>query len=180
MKRGRSEVVSTYAHALALAFAKAEGIERSFEPVESLQQILTTHPRLCKLLEAPHIEASRKESLVMNVLAPSLPSTLTYFLKLIIRRGRSHRLMEILEAYRPAAERQLGHLCGVAKTASPLTDPEKKRITHVLSTRLGTPVFLEFTTDKRLLGGVRIEVGDYLFDASVKGRLQALERKLSG
>jgi len=180
MMRGISELASNYAEALALAFSNAGGLECSFEPVESLQQILSNQPRLCKLLEAPHIEARRKESLVSNVLAPSLPTILIHFLKLVIRRGRSGHLMEILEAYRPVAESQLGHLCGVAKTATPLTEPEKNKITQVLSKRLETPVFLEFIVDERLLGGVRIEVGDYLFDASVKGRLQALEQKLSG
>ena len=59
-------------------------------------------------------------------------------------------------------------------TAKPLTDQQADALRASLKSVTGNPVELQVTENEALLGGVRIEVGDLLVDASAKGRLAQL------
>jgi F-type H+-transporting ATPase subunit delta len=64
-------------------------------------------------------------------------------------------------------------------TAVELTDAERERVTRQLSERLGKEVTMRVTVDKRILGGLKLQYGDRLIDASVATKLQQLRRRLA-
>jgi F-type H+-transporting ATPase subunit delta len=60
------------------------------------------------------------------------------------------------------------------RTAFDLSDANKKELVASLASLTGKNVELQVESDKDLLGGVIVEVGDLRLDASTKGRLGAL------
>ena len=65
-----------------------------------------------------------------------------------------------------------------ATTAVPLTSAEREALAQRLEASTGHPVELETDVDPELLGGVVVQIGDRLIDASVRGRLDALRKTL--
>lgn len=55
----------------------------------------------------------------------------------------------------------------------PLIEKEKETIRSILTERFGE-VSMEFHVKKDIIGGVRIEVGDWVFDGSIQGKLERL------
>lgn len=64
-------------------------------------------------------------------------------------------------------------------SAVPINENEKKYIQTLLTSVFNrTSLEFENTIDSSILGGVRIQIGDTLIDASVRGQLEGIKRQL--
>ncbi len=66
----------------------------------------------------------------------------------------------------------------VAKTAMPLTKDETTALQKKVAGMTGRTVDLRVEVDESLIGGITVRVGDTLYDASVRGRLERLRERL--
>ena len=64
------------------------------------------------------------------------------------------------------------------RTAKGLDSAQADALRDSLAALAGNPVELQITEDASLLGGVRVEVGDLLVDATARGRLDQLREHL--
>jgi len=62
----------------------------------------------------------------------------------------------------------------VVESSAELDQASRDRITASLAPKYGTGLSYEFRTNPELLGGLKIRVGNDVFDGSVKGRLDRL------
>ena len=66
----------------------------------------------------------------------------------------------------------------VLVSAAPLSVDQQETMARALKARLGREVDFRFELDERLLGGVRIQVGDQVMDGSARAGLSTLAAKL--
>jgi F-type H+-transporting ATPase subunit delta len=64
------------------------------------------------------------------------------------------------------------------RTAVPLTDDQKSRLAHALSTSTGSAVELENIVDPEVVGGAVTTIGDTVIDGTVRTRLNKLRDAL--
>ncbi len=62
----------------------------------------------------------------------------------------------------------------IVESASDLDQASRDRIISGLAVKYGVDLTFEFRTNPELLGGLKIRVGNDVFDGSVKGRLDRL------
>ncbi|MCL2437934.1 MAG: F0F1 ATP synthase subunit delta [Coriobacteriia bacterium] len=60
-------------------------------------------------------------------------------------------------------------------TATPLSDDARTKIVEKLTKELSQPVQLEERVAPSVLGGLRLQFGDYLYDATVAGQLKDIQ-----
>ena len=65
----------------------------------------------------------------------------------------------------------------LVKTASPLSQSQKKEITTLLTSEFGTTE-LSFETDTSLIGGLKVIIGDQILDLSTREKLNLLTSDL--
>ncbi len=63
------------------------------------------------------------------------------------------------------------------ESAVDLTEGQKQSVSESLSRMKGSDVAVEFTQNAELIGGMRVKIGDDVFDGSVKTRLTRLGEK---
>lgn len=63
-------------------------------------------------------------------------------------------------------------------TASSLTEEQKEQIRKKIEEAVGFEISLREIIDKNLLGGFKIKLGDWIYDASIKGALEKLKNDL--
>ena len=63
-------------------------------------------------------------------------------------------------------------------SAQPLTEAQAKALTASLATRTGKTIRLSWHQDTTLLGGVKVQVGSTVLDASLQGQLRQLKTQL--
>ncbi len=99
--------------------------------------------------------------------------------KLLIEARTAAALPEIREEYDRLDDEAAGRARALATSAVPLSDEDRERLVADLSRRLQKEVRLQTRVDPSILGGLVVQVGDQLIDASVQTRLQQLRRQLA-
>jgi F-type H+-transporting ATPase subunit delta len=132
-----------------------------------------------RLLENTRVPQESKQRLLTAGLAnlPALPLNLA---RLLIRKGRSSIAREVADSFRGLLEVKEGVARARAITAVPLSDAERDALAQRLQRETGRRIILETEVDPALLGGVRVQIGDQLVDASTRARLSALRASLVG
>ncbi len=74
--------------------------------------------------------------------------------------------------YQALLDEELGIARGEVITAFPLSEEEKKELEQALKGVLKKEVFLEAKVDPEIIGGVKIKIGDYIWDGTLKSQLE--------
>ena len=77
------------------------------------------------------------------------------------------------------ADRQRQWIADVT-VAKPLDETQQDRLTQGLSRAFGRELVLDMTVDPTVVGGIRVQVGDDVIDASMSSRLNDLQRRMAG
>ena len=80
----------------------------------------------------------------------------------------------ILSALKRLVRLELERRHVVIESATELDQDDRNRIVSGLAVKYGTGLTFEFRSNPDLLGGLKIRVGNDVFDGSVKGRLDRL------
>jgi F-type H+-transporting ATPase subunit delta len=65
------------------------------------------------------------------------------------------------------------------RSAKPLSDKSRSEITNQLKSKLGFDPILQESVDESLIGGLIIQVGDTVYDSSLRTRLKTLTGRLT-
>lgn len=64
------------------------------------------------------------------------------------------------------------------ESAVALTEKEKKRLSRIISSRVGHPVRIVAKVNSAILGGVRVQLGDWIVDATLAGQLKKMTESI--
>jgi F-type H+-transporting ATPase subunit delta len=67
----------------------------------------------------------------------------------------------------------------VIESAADLSDGEKSKITATIQSKYGADISTEYRVNPTLIGGLRVQVGSNVLDASVRSRLDRLATELA-
>jgi F-type H+-transporting ATPase subunit delta len=172
------QVASRYAEALLLAVSPRGEIDRAEADLKGAADLLAATPTLQRIFDHPEIGLEKKYTILERVFAGQV-SEITYgFLKLLVRRDRSHLLALVAEEFSQLADR-VRNIAHVSVTsAKPLDMQQRERLTQALARLCNMNIEMEMHLDPTVLAGVKVQIGDRMIDGSAAGRLEALRAKL--
>lgn len=179
---GRTSAASIrYAKAL-FGLASEEGrVEPLRQELDRLIEAMRASPELRDVLMRPLHPAAERRAALRGVAAPlALSPLLVNFCSFLIDQRRTRDLEAIRDDYVRLAEEAAGRMRGEVVTAAPLASAQLERLRAALSRRTGREVELSVRVDPALLGGVRAQVGDLVFDGSLRTQLERLRASLTG
>lgn len=100
------------------------------------------------------------------------------FIKLLANNNRLTLLPHIsklFEQFRAAAEK---NLVVQVKSVIPVPEEDRQKLERMLQEKFCKDIIMQYEIDPQLLGGVLIEAGDYVIDASIRGQLQRMHEAL--
>ena len=166
------------------AYAIAAEEDRQLDDLEDelfrFSRVVAREPELRAALTEPVLPEERKRDLLNALLGGKVtPVALRLITEMSLHpRGRS--LVASLEmCTRIAAERRQ-RLIAVVRAATEPTAQQRRRLAEALAAIYGHEVYINVVIDPAVIGGLTIQVGDELIDASVVSRLVAVRRKLAG
>lgn len=116
----------------------------------------------------------------LGVKEPGLPAMMDNFVKLLIKNNALSQSSKIMAAFDDYAKEREGIMDVEAKSAKPLNQMEKERVTHHLQTALNKKIHLKEIVDHKLIGGIVLHYRDTVIDGSIQRRLQVLRENLIG
>jgi len=164
-------------------FATAEKVNVLDEVEDELfrfGRILDREPTLRSALTDPSLPDDRKTELIEALLGDRVQDATLVLVREVVLRPRGRTIDRALEEYGRLAAARRERLVAQVRTAVPLTSKQLKHLAASLESRLGHPVALNVELDPDLLGGLTVQVGDILFDASIAHRLAVARRVMTG
>ncbi|HET9562522.1 MAG TPA: F0F1 ATP synthase subunit delta, partial [Propionibacteriaceae bacterium] len=71
---------------------------------------------------------------------------------------------------------QKNRVVATVRVANSLTEDQRDRLVAALTNQIGRQVTIQEVIDPDILGGVRVELGDEVFEGTVSGRLEEARR----
>lgn len=153
-----------------LQAATAEDMDRVFMETQIIIRMMRDQPLLVDAMKDADTHTDKVEKLLKNIL--DAPSALTSaFLHQLARHGWLPLLGDMMSLAAQLRERS-GRVRHVSvASAVPLTAAESKAIREALIRYWDAHIFLIESVQPALVGGLRLEADGWLYDASVRGRL---------
>ena len=178
-----SAAASRYARALVdVVFepSAAVKVEDAVAQLRAIEQLLAESSDLRVALTTPAIQNSRKRAAMGKLLDEiGVSRVIRNFIYVIIDHRRVALLPEIREAFETLTDERMGFVRADVSSAVPLDEQQAAALTSELSRLGGKTARLKLSVDPALLGGVTARIGSTLYDGSIRGQLQQMQRELT-
>ncbi len=177
---GAKHVARVYAEALLEAAAKHDQADRVLEEFRDLvENVLLPNPQLLEFFADRTVSKEKKAELLERVFKGKISDVLDNFLMVLNDHERLELLRTILHAYVELNNERARRVVVQVRSAVPLQDHQRERLVNELRQAFRLEPVLEAQVDPDILGGLVVRVGDWLYDASVKNRLDAIRNQLN-
>ncbi|GGF21921.1 ATP synthase subunit delta [Halobacillus andaensis] len=171
-------VAKRYANALFQLGQERSKLEQIETELRALREIFQKNKGLVKFLKHPRLAASQKKQLLNDSLQGFSKETLNT-LMLLIDRHREEIILDMTDHFILKMNDIKGIADATVYSVNPLSEVEKQRISETFAPKVGKQSLnLTNVVDKKILGGIRLRVGNRIFDGSVSGKLNRIERQL--
>ena len=172
-------VARRYAKALVDIAAGEGTLSQIQAELVQLAGLVSAHADLARLVHFPLIAPAKRADAFDAVLERAgAGTTLRRFFRVVTQAARLSLLQEIVEAYGELVDARTGVVEARVSTAHALTDLQRQTLQATLARRTGRTVRLRWNLDPRLLGGINVQLGSTLYDATLLGRLRQLQGRL--
>ncbi len=173
----RETAARRYADA-AFEIGKADGTLEAWERSIAILRDTLGDEELRRLVKHPAVPYAEKEQVLRKVVQGVTPEALSLAL-LMIRRGRPGAIDAMADRFAELVRRERGISLAEIRTALPLDDEQRADIADRLRTLTGDRIEMNEVVDESLIGGLSVRIGDRLYDASVRSRLERLRARLT-
>ncbi len=168
-------VAQRYAQAL---YDEAADTSSVTGDMELIRETLDNSVELQQLVRSPIIQRRKKSAILHTLFGERVHAASLRFLEMLVQRGRESLLPDILGRFQVLSAEAQGITNVHARVYSELSSKEKTRLQEVLSDQFKRTVRLEITEEPALMGGIVLEIGDMIFDGSVRHQLSLLQDRL--
>lgn len=174
---GTSSLARPYAQAV-FDLAKDSGDYESWSDALAFLAALVHDESMQDLINNPRVERTRLLELLGELCGDRVPEKGRNLLRLMTENNRLLALPDVAAQFEVMRAEAEGTVEAQVRSAQPLSDEQKSRLSKALEKRLGRKVNLTVQEDDSLLGGAVIHAGDLVIDGSAKGRLEKLASTL--
>ena len=169
-------IARRYAKALVQLAAEEQRVEQIHGELSRCDEVLSAKGQLRSVLVNPAYGVDEKRAILKDVIGRlKLSTTVSNFLQLLLDRGRIGFLSSVIASYGAYADEISGVVRPVLYSAMPLEADKVEGIREALTKSTGKKVVLSVEIDPSLIGGVVTNIGDMVYDGSIKTQLNQLE-----
>ena len=174
------KIARRYAKAL-LELGKEKGQTEEFrKELQTFAGLLKKHPILEECLASPLYSAENLKKIIVEITNKTATSKIIQnFLCLLIDKRRIQYFSAIEEAYDDFTNELLGYVKARITTATALPDEDYNTLKESLEKVTGKKVILSDNVELGIIGGVIAEVGDTVFDGSIRNQLHKIGETLT-
>ncbi len=172
-----SKISLRYARALLLAIGEnVDSLENTAGNLDIAAEVLGER-RVEEFFGDPQVSKNKKEQLIEKAFGENL--LFSNFLKLVVRNEKVREIKNIAESFRVILSEVAGVATAKIESAIPLEKQQIAELSAALQKLTGKEVAVEMAENTKLLGGVKVFLGDELIDLSLAGKLKKMRKVLS-
>lgn len=126
------------------------------------------------LVGNPLVSAMQLSELILEIGGKKFTQEARNFIKLMVENKRIHVMPQVMELFEQLKAQHEGVLEAKIITAFKLESGQLDKLVTDLEKKFNRKVEAQVSVDPEIIGGVKVEIGDEIFDASVRGKLEAM------
>ncbi len=172
------EIAEVYARALFDAAQENDALDRVHDELGEFADALDSDSNLQIFLFSPYFSSEEKKDGVARIVSDA-DERLVNFLELLAERHRMPALFRIRRQF-DAMWAEENQLLEVSVTSATELDPAVvEDIGKQIEKQTGRKVELASTVDPDVLGGLKLQVGNMVLDATIRQRLETLRKQVA-
>ena len=176
-----SAAAKRYASALFELAQNSGALSDIHREFESFAGLARESDDLRRMLASPLIERADKVSSLTKIAEKAGFSQLfSKFLGTMASNGRAGDIVGAQSAFDELFAKQRGVKRAVVRTAKDMSATELERLEGIISKAVGGDVELSTEVDESLIGGIQLQLGSRLVDASLKTKLDRMNSAMKG
>jgi F-type H+-transporting ATPase subunit delta len=174
-----SEVSRSYAEALLDVAGQDGQVDAVLGELDELvDDVFRGQPEFAAILASPFLPPQEKDRILTRAFEGRALPTVVRFLRVVNRHGRFGLLPGVVRQAREIWDRKQNRRPVAVRSAVPLDDAQREALRERLARMVAATPLITFEVDPALIGGLVVQVGDEVYDASVRSRLQQLRHRL--
>ena len=95
---------------------------------------------------------------------------------LLIEKRRIFFIQKIFDSFLKLCSKKRGEVKATLISSKELSQPDLDKITKDLSNVMGSTIKFDYRVDKGLIGGLKLQLGSFMIDTSIKSKLKKYEQ----
>jgi len=154
--------------------ARDEGKGPEWSEMLALLERVADDPLMKGVFASPKMKSSQVADLIIDVCGDHLSDTARNFVRILAENRRLGLVADIVAGFEAERAREEQRSEVLVTSAYELSPAEQNAINVAMTKRLGSKVDMQLAVDPSLIGGVVIQSGDTVIDASIRGRLNQM------
>jgi F-type H+-transporting ATPase subunit delta len=173
------QVARVYAEALFNASAKQGKVDAVLDNLTALvHDVFASQPLLEKFLNSGVIKRHAKQEALQRSFEGKADPLFLDFLQVLNNHDRLDLLPAIWACYRELNDERARRMRVRVRSAAPLSAEQESTLKQELRETFSLEPILDVRPEPDLLGGMIVQVGDWLFDGTVRSRLDRMRNQL--
>ncbi len=166
-----------YAAALMSVAEETRSIDRIGDDLELIRKTLNASRELRLFVVSPIISPGKKKVVFAQLFGPRVSRETAAFIDLLVTKQRLSVLPDMIEEFGALRDQKLGIVTVGVTSAVELAGPQEQSLRRELERYTGKKVRVQKVIDSGIRGGLRLQVGDTVLDASVRRQLERMRER---
>jgi F-type H+-transporting ATPase subunit delta len=171
-------VAKRYASALFQIANEQQILSNILEDLRVVKEVFLSNKELKAVLKSSKISLQKKKEILKEAFTSVNPYVQNTLL-ILIDRHREDEINEVVNQFIELTNDEMGIADAEVYSTRELNETEREAISAVFAAKIGKKSLrIENIVDSELLGGIKLRIGNRIYDGSLQGKLNRLERKL--
>ena len=174
-----TETSERYSRALFEVAEEAEELEKTEIDTQNLQSILKNSTEIKNFIHNP-TQSLESQNKAIDLLSGKLNFSKNFknFLFLLVEKRRIFFVSKIIDTFLKLCMKKRGELKASLISSKELSKTELENISKELSLSMGSTIKFDYKIDKELIGGLKLQLGSFMIDTSIKNKLKKFEQQM--
>ncbi len=174
-----SETSERYSRALFEVASESKELDNIENEIRNFQILFNGSTEIKNFIQDPTQSINTQISFI-NHLTEKLgfSKNSKNFLLLLIEKRRIFFIKKITESFLKLCSKKRGEVKASLISSKELSSSELDEISKELSKSMGSKIIFDYKVDRDLIGGLKLQVGSYMIDTSLKNKLKKYEQAM--
>ncbi len=171
-----SQISKRYAKVLFNVAMEQNAIEDIRGNLAVIHEAIKTSLELRGFLSNPLLSVPEQQKILKAVFEGKINAPLFKFILFLAYKGRLNALKAVAEDFENLYLVQKGIVAAGITSSVPITEDQKENIRRHLHTRTGKIIQDQSFVRPEVLGGARVQIGDFVYDGTLKTQLEKFKQ----
>ena len=174
-----SETSERYSRALFEVANETNELNKIENDVRNFQSLFNSSSEIKNFIQNPS-QSKNTQNNVINLMSENLgfSKNLKNFFLLLIEKRRIFFVKKISESFLRLCSKKRGEIKASLISSKELSSNELDKISEDLSKSMRSIIKLDYKVDKNLIGGLKLQLGSFMIDTSIKNKLKKYEQAM--